>query len=204
MSLGPRRPAPHACSDDAAVAEKCAAGVATDRAIDYAARRRRAIQRDIIARARVTWSLRLASRLYLGALDCVPGRFSRLATRRINYQPRDASRPPYAALMTLTYARIKRAPPFVRRIIDRTPLPLATPGDREEKLSRRRGNHFCIFACAIPRLRRKCQLRQAQVAREMAEEIEIAGHTENSSFKRNYRLRIYSLVVGIAVCIAVS
>lgn len=44
MSLGARRSAPHACSDDAAVAGKSTA-------IDYAARRRRAIQRDIIARS---------------------------------------------------------------------------------------------------------------------------------------------------------
>lgn len=54
MSLGARRSAPHACSDDAAVAGKSTA-------IDYAARRRRAIQRDIII-ARSLASLSARSR----------------------------------------------------------------------------------------------------------------------------------------------
>lgn len=187
MSLvGARRPAPHACSDDAAVAGKCAAGVTTDRAIDYAARRRRAIQRDIVARSRsrhlITSPSRPVSISARSPIAASPGRFSRLA-RRKNYQPRrDASKPPihlrYCPETTPTYVRAKRAPPLVGRIIDRTPLPWATPGDREEKLSRRRGNHFCIFACAISRLRRKCQLRQAKLARGMAGEIEIAGRTK--------------------------
>lgn len=71
LSLGTRRPAPHACSD-AAVAGKCAAGVAT-RAIDYAARRRRrrAIERDILIartpelRRPRTWLFRLSLSLSL-------------------------------------------------------------------------------------------------------------------------------------------
>ncbi|EFN72216.1 Synaptic vesicle glycoprotein 2A [Camponotus floridanus] len=50
---------------------------------------------------------------------------------------RGASGPPCTfdtAPTSPTYARVERAPPSVRRIIDRTPRPLAAPGGREGKL----------------------------------------------------------------------
>lgn len=166
MSLGARRPAPPACSDDAAVAGKRAAGVATDRATDYAAvRRRRAIQRDMIARSRSPdrSARRLAS---IGALRWRPRTTfpSRCAKENLPAPSWCVEAPVYlryCSATSPTYARIERAPPSVRRIIDRTPRPLATPGGREGKLDGCRGNHFCIFARAIPRLRRKCELRRA-------------------------------------------